>query len=153
MAHFVGLDVSVKETAVCVVDEAGKVLCEQKVPSEPDDIVTLLTSVGVDYGRVGIEAGLMVDVERASDGLERMNIVELLAADRSTNDEERLGHAALGEIASIGPDALDRPGLRGDLTRALTVAEKLNCGADSVASGAASTRASHQLRQPGPRVR
>lgn len=26
MAHFVGLDVSVKETAVCVVDEAGKVM-------------------------------------------------------------------------------------------------------------------------------
>ena len=40
-----------------VFDEAGKVLCEQKVPSEPDDIVTLLTSVGVDYGRVGIEPG------------------------------------------------------------------------------------------------
>ena len=57
MTYFVGLDVSVKETAVCVVDEAGKVLCEQKVLSEPDDIVTLLTSIGVDYGRVGIEAG------------------------------------------------------------------------------------------------
>ena len=57
MAHFVGLDVSVQETAVCVVDEAGKVVCEQKVPSEPDDIVTLLTSIGEDYGRVGIEAG------------------------------------------------------------------------------------------------
>jgi len=57
MAYFVGLDVSVKETAVCVVDEAGKVLCEQKVPSEPDDIVTLLTSIGEDYGRIGIEAG------------------------------------------------------------------------------------------------
>jgi transposase len=57
MAHFVGLDVSVKETAVCVVDEAGRVVCEQKVASEPDDIVTLLTSIGVDYGRVGIEAG------------------------------------------------------------------------------------------------
>jgi transposase len=33
MAHFVGLDVSVKETAVCVVDEAGKVVLEQKVAS------------------------------------------------------------------------------------------------------------------------
>jgi transposase len=42
---------------VCVVDEAGKVVLEQKVASEPDDIVTLLTSIGVDYGRVGIEAG------------------------------------------------------------------------------------------------
>ena len=57
MVHFVGLDVSVLETAVCVVDETGKVVCEQKVPSEPDDIVTLLTSIGEDYGRVGIEAG------------------------------------------------------------------------------------------------
>jgi transposase len=57
MAHFVGLDVSVKETAVCVVDDAGKVVSEQKVASEPDDIVTLLTSIGGDYARVGIEAG------------------------------------------------------------------------------------------------
>jgi hypothetical protein len=36
MALFVGLDVSVKETAVCVVDDTGKVVCEQKVPTEPD---------------------------------------------------------------------------------------------------------------------
>jgi transposase len=33
------------------------VLCEQKVASGPDDIVTLLTSIGADYGRIGIEAG------------------------------------------------------------------------------------------------
>jgi transposase len=57
MAHFVGLDVSVKETSVCVVDDAGKVLCERKVPTEPDDIAVLLTSVGGEYVRVGIEAG------------------------------------------------------------------------------------------------
>jgi transposase len=30
MAYFVGLDVSVKETSVCVVDDAGKVILEQK---------------------------------------------------------------------------------------------------------------------------
>ena len=57
MAHFVGLDVSVKETAVCVVDAVGEVVLEQKVPTEPDDIATLLTSIGEAYGRVGIEAG------------------------------------------------------------------------------------------------
>jgi transposase len=57
MTHFVGLDVSVKETAVCIVDDTGKLVCEQKVPTEPDDIVTLLISVGEDYARVGIEAG------------------------------------------------------------------------------------------------
>ena len=57
MTLFVGLDVSVKETAVCVVDDTGKVVCEQKVPTEPDDIVGLLASIGEDYGRIGIEAG------------------------------------------------------------------------------------------------
>ena len=57
MAHFVGLDVSVKETSVCVVDDAGKVILEQKVPTEPADIIALLTSLGVSYGRIGIEAG------------------------------------------------------------------------------------------------
>jgi transposase len=30
MTHFVGLDVSVRETAVCVVDDAGKLVCEQR---------------------------------------------------------------------------------------------------------------------------
>ena len=53
MAHFVGLDVSVKETSVCVVDDAGKVILEQKVPTEPDTIIALLTSLGVTYGRIG----------------------------------------------------------------------------------------------------
>lgn len=57
MTHFVGLDVSVEETAVCVADEVGEVVCERKVPSEPDDIAVLLTSIGGDYVRVGIEAG------------------------------------------------------------------------------------------------
>jgi transposase len=57
MAHFVGLDVSVKETSVCVVDDAGTVISEQKVPTEPADIITLLTSLRVTYGRIGVEAG------------------------------------------------------------------------------------------------
>src|SRR5438445_693570 len=57
MAHFVGLDVSVKETSVCVVDDAGKVILEQKVPTEPADIIALLTSLDVTYSRIGIEAG------------------------------------------------------------------------------------------------
>ena len=57
MARFVGLDVSVKETSVCVVDDTGKVVSEQKVLTEPDDIIALLTSLGATCGRIGIEAG------------------------------------------------------------------------------------------------
>ncbi len=54
MTHFVGLDVSVKETSVCVVDDAGKVILEQKVPTEPADIIALLASLGATFGRIGI---------------------------------------------------------------------------------------------------
>ena len=56
MAHFVGLDVSVKETSVCVVDDTGKVILEQKVPTEPADIIALLTSLGVRWRKDGAAA-------------------------------------------------------------------------------------------------
>jgi hypothetical protein len=44
MDHFAGLDVSVKETSVCIVDETGKIVREVKVASEPDALVEVLTS-------------------------------------------------------------------------------------------------------------
>jgi transposase len=34
MAYFVGLDVSVKETSVCIVDDAGKIVREARVASD-----------------------------------------------------------------------------------------------------------------------
>ena len=46
MAHFAGLDVSVKATSVCVVDDTGKVILEQKAPTEPADIIVVRTGRG-----------------------------------------------------------------------------------------------------------
>ena len=43
MVYFAGLDVSVKTTSVCVIDIAGKVVFEQRVPSETADIIAVLT--------------------------------------------------------------------------------------------------------------
>ncbi|MBT9471107.1 MAG: IS110 family transposase [Pseudomonadota bacterium] len=57
MTLFVGLDVSVRETAVCVVDAVGQVVVEKKVATEPEDLIALLRQVGGDYGRIGLEAG------------------------------------------------------------------------------------------------
>jgi hypothetical protein len=34
MDHFAGLDVSVKETSICIVDDAGKIVREVKVASD-----------------------------------------------------------------------------------------------------------------------
>jgi predicted NBD/HSP70 family sugar kinase len=36
MAYFAGLDVSVTETSVCIVDDAGKIVREARVASEPE---------------------------------------------------------------------------------------------------------------------
>jgi hypothetical protein len=40
MDHFAGLDVSVKETSVCIVDETGRIVREAKVASEPEAAVS-----------------------------------------------------------------------------------------------------------------
>jgi hypothetical protein len=39
MDHFAGLDVSVKETSVCIVDGMGKIVRELKVVSEPEALL------------------------------------------------------------------------------------------------------------------
>ena len=55
--HFVGLDVAVKETSVCIVDETGKVVREEKVPSHPEDLSSKLVATGLQFERIGLEAG------------------------------------------------------------------------------------------------
>lgn len=57
MKYYVGLDVSVKETSVCIVDETGKVCREMKVPSHPQDIVQALKDPAWQVERIGLEAG------------------------------------------------------------------------------------------------
>jgi transposase len=57
MMHYAGLDVSLKETSICVVDEKGFILKEGKTASEPDAITQWLASVEVDLHKVGLEIG------------------------------------------------------------------------------------------------
>ena len=42
MKHYAGLDVSVKETSVCIVDETGTICREIKVVSHPEDLLRVL---------------------------------------------------------------------------------------------------------------
>ena len=42
MDHFAGLDVSVKETSVCIVDDTGNIVREVKVASEPEALLAVL---------------------------------------------------------------------------------------------------------------
>jgi hypothetical protein len=45
MDHFAGLDVSVKETSICIVDDAGKIVREVKVASEPEALLAVLKNL------------------------------------------------------------------------------------------------------------
>ena len=57
MEHYVGIDVSLEFSSVCVVDAAGKVVREAKVRSEPEALVAFLAGLEVVVARVGLEAG------------------------------------------------------------------------------------------------
>ena len=39
MGHFAGIDVSLKDSSVCVVDATGRIVREAKVASEPEALV------------------------------------------------------------------------------------------------------------------
>ena len=57
MDHSAGLDVSVKETSVCIVDDVGKVVREVKVASEPGALLQVLVNPDYHFKRIGLEAG------------------------------------------------------------------------------------------------
>src|ERR1700733_5451929 len=77
MNLYAGLDVSLKETAVCIMDHDGTVLQECKVLSDPQALTEALTKYGTDLKRVGIEAsalGSWLQVELAQRGFEAILI-------------------------------------------------------------------------------
>src|ERR1700690_3198297 len=57
MDHFAGLDVSVKETSVCIVDDTGRIVKEVKVSSEPEALLKVLGNPIYCFKRMGLEAG------------------------------------------------------------------------------------------------
>jgi transposase len=56
VGYFAGLDVSLEETAICIVDDAGKIVREARAASEPEALVTFFTECGMTMERVGLEA-------------------------------------------------------------------------------------------------
>ena len=57
MEHYVGIDVSLELSSLCVLDVTGKVVREAKVASEPEALVAFLRSLELTIARVGLEAG------------------------------------------------------------------------------------------------
>src|SRR5262249_12217543 len=55
--HYVGIDVSLELSSVCVVDGRGKIVKEAKVASEPEALVYFFMELGFPVNRIGFEAG------------------------------------------------------------------------------------------------
>src|SRR6266576_3223756 len=57
MVHYIGLDVSLKQTSICVVNQVGSVVREGVVDSEPEAIAAFVRSKAPGAVRIGLETG------------------------------------------------------------------------------------------------
>src|SRR5262249_54531765 len=57
MEHYVGLDVSLELTSICVVDQRGKIVREGVVASTPEAIAAFIKARAPHVVRIGLETG------------------------------------------------------------------------------------------------
>ncbi len=57
MERYVGMDVSLKETSICVVDGSGQIVSEGTVISEPEAIAAFIKTKAAGAKRIGLETG------------------------------------------------------------------------------------------------
>ena len=59
MTYYAGLDVSLRSTNICVVDDQGDLVAEGKTDAEVADIVAFLDELDVEITEAGLEAGTL----------------------------------------------------------------------------------------------
>jgi transposase len=57
MEYYAGIDVSLEQSSVCVVDGAGRIVREAKVASDPEALIRFFDQLGFVVARIGLEAG------------------------------------------------------------------------------------------------
>lgn len=57
MKHYVGLDVSMKKTSICIVNEQGKIVHESEVKTDPHALADAIEKTGLKIELVGFESG------------------------------------------------------------------------------------------------
>jgi len=59
MKYYAGIDVSLEQSSVCVVDGDGKIVREGKIASDPSQLIAWFVGLGFELDRIGLEAGPM----------------------------------------------------------------------------------------------
>lgn len=59
MKYYVGLDVSMKKTSVCIVDEEAKIVHESVVKTDPQELAEAIKKTGFKIELVGFESGAL----------------------------------------------------------------------------------------------
>jgi transposase len=57
MDYYVGIDVSLELSSLCVLDATGRIVREAKVASEPEVLIAFLSGLALPLARIGLEAG------------------------------------------------------------------------------------------------
>lgn len=57
MSYYAGLDVSMKETSIAIVDEQGKYVYETVCETDPESIAKILNDSGLALKKIGLESG------------------------------------------------------------------------------------------------
>jgi transposase len=77
MDYYAGIDVSLEQSSVCVVEASGRIVREAKVASEPAALVRFFQNLGLPLSRIGLEAGPLSQWLHAGLTAARFNVVLL----------------------------------------------------------------------------
>jgi transposase len=55
--YYIGIDVSTKESALCILDGNGKIVREAKLATDPEIIARFIAATGLAIERIGLESG------------------------------------------------------------------------------------------------
>src|SRR6516164_3941761 len=148
MNYYVGIDVSLEASSLCVVDANGKVVREGKVASEPDALIAWLRELKLELTRIGLEAGplsqwLYAAMRQAGLAVELLETRAHRARDDAGEErpQRRARDRAADAVGLVPPGALQVDGCAGDARaahRAQTAADK--------ASGSRVELAGHSAR-------
>ena len=111
MSYFVGLDVSQKITAICVVDDTGRRLWRGQCPTIPEQISILVRRHAGDDARIGIETGAMTPWlvhelrNRLLMSVPGIGVLSALAYVSTVEDPGRFGRSrSVGAAIASAPD-------------------------------------------------